>query len=88
MYFSASSCLPFLYECLLILRLLLGILDGDIFSLVRLENCTDIRGFVNANGCQSPPSVEKSGNSSVELTFEEGYELNKPFVTRFTFPWL
>jgi hypothetical protein len=59
MHLSASSCLPLLYECLLIRRLLLGVLEWNIFSLISLENITDIRGLVDANGCRSPPSVKK-----------------------------
>jgi hypothetical protein len=59
MHLSASSCLPFLYECLFIRRLLLGVLEWNIFSLISLEDNTDIRGFVDTDGCQSPPSVKK-----------------------------
>lgn len=71
----------------LILCLLLGILDWDVLALIRIQNRTDIRRFVYTNGYELLVSLEKGGGQ-VSLTFEEGYELDKPFIARFPFPRL
>ena len=71
----------------LILRLLLGVFDWDVLALIRFKNLTDIRRFVDTNGCELLVSLEKGGRQ-VSLTFEEGYELDEPFIARFPFPRL
>jgi hypothetical protein len=60
-HLSASSCFPLLDELTLILGLLLSILDRNVLTLVRLENRTDVRRFVDTNGCQFPVSLEMEG---------------------------
>jgi len=69
----------------LILCLFLGILERDVFALIRFENRADIRRFVYTNGCRFPVSLEVEGGQG-KLTFEEGYELDKPFIARLAFP--
>lgn len=86
-HLSSSSCFPFFYELPLIFRLLLGILERDVLALIRLENRTDIRRFVNTNGCELV-SLENNGGQIKSFTFKKGYELDEPFIAGFSFPRL
>jgi len=61
LHLATSSCLPLLDKLTLVLGFLLGVFDRDVLALVRLEDFTDIRRFVDTDGYQFPVSLERKG---------------------------
>lgn len=58
-----------------------------MLALVCLENRAHIWWFVDTDSYRPGVVSSEKKSSRAGLTFEEGYEFNKPFVPRLTLPW-
>jgi hypothetical protein len=91
--------LPLLYGRAFTLRLTLGVLDRDVFALIRFEDgsdvgwCKDADGWEAREGPHQWPGLAKwttpfGTERRHGLTFKERNQVDQPLVTRLTIPRL